>query len=357
MSAMTSNPEFSQDTTGTEAAKALGASIKGKTVVITGVSPAGLGFSTAVAIASQEPATLILASRTASKLDAAAAEIEKNSPSVKVKKVSLDLSSLDSIKEAAAQIDALVDHVDVLINNAGISHLTRDAVQTPGDTWVDTNFFTNHLGPFYLTYLLLPKLRTAAKEDEPKGATRIVNLSSHGHRLSPVRFYDYQIYHYVYDGVPDSQKPPKGLPDGFLRLVDGYPGFIGYGQSKTANILHATELTRRFKKKGDNILALSVHPGTIETELSRYLDEEGRKAIDGTAPHGKWKNLDQGAATTIVAAFDPKLAELDIGGEAYGYMSDCQLGDEHLAEHAKDPYNAQMLFHESERMLGYKTGL
>lgn len=271
--------------------------------------------------------------------------------------MSLDLASLDSIKEAAAQIDTLVDHVDVLINNAGVNHLNRDAVQTPGDTWVDANFFTNHLGPFYFTYLLLPKLRAAAKSDGPKGATRIVNLSSHGHRLSPVRFYDYQIYHYVYDGVPDSQKPPKGLPEGFLRLVDGYPGFIGYGQSKTANILHATELSRRFKKSGDNILALSVHPGTIDTELSRNLDEEAWNMIKGTAPHGQWKNLDQGAATTIVAAFDPKLGELDVGGEVFGYMSDCQLGDEHLAEHAKDTYNAQMLFHESERMLGHKTGL
>lgn len=326
-------------------------------VVITGVSPAGLGYSTAVAIASQEPGALVLASRTPSKLDAAAGAIEEKYPTVKVHKVPLDLASLDSVKQAAAQIENLVDRVDVLINNAGVNHLNRDAVQTPGDTWVDANFFTNHLGPFYFTYLLLPRLRAAAKPDGPKGATRIVNLSSHGHRLSPVRFYDYQIYHYVYDGVPDSQKPPKGLPEGFLRLVDGYPGFIGYGQSKTANILHATELSRRFKKSGDNIIALSVHPGTIDTELSRNLDVEAYDTIKGTAPHGQWKNLDQGAATTVVAAFDPKLAELDVGGEVFGYLSDCQLGDEHLAEHAKDTDNAQMLFHESERMLGHKTGL
>lgn len=158
--------------------------------------------------------------------------------------------------------------------------------------------------------------------------------------------------------MPDSQKPPPGLPEGFLRLIDGYPGFIGYGQSKTANILHATELVRRLKKNGDSILALSVHPGTIETALSRDLDEEARKVIDNTAPGGSWKTLDQGAATTIVAAFDPKLAELDVaGGQAIGYLADCQLADHLVAEHAKDPYNAEMLFHESERMLGTKTGL
>lgn len=59
---------------------------------------------------------------------------------------------------------------------------------------VDLAFFTNHLGPFLFTHLLLPKLRAAASSsDSTKGATRIINLSSHGHRLSPVRFYDYQM--------------------------------------------------------------------------------------------------------------------------------------------------------------------
>lgn len=328
-------------------------------MVITGVSPSSIGASTALAIASQSPANLILASRTASKVDAVAHEIEEKHPSVPVHKVSLDLASLDSIEAAAAQIDSLVDHIDVLINNAGVCHFSRNAVKTPGDTMVDLQFFTNHLGPFFLTHLLLPKLRAAEKSSntDNKGAVRVINVSSHGHRLSPVRFYDYQIYHYVYDGVPESQKPPRDIPEDMLKLVDGYPGFIGYGQSKTANILHATELTRRFKKRGDNILALSVHPGSIHTDLSRGLDEEGRKTIAGTAPAGQWKTLDQGAATTIVAAFDPKLVELDVGGEVVGYMADCQLGDQFVAEHAKDPENAQTLFHESERMLGTRTGL
>lgn len=327
-------------------------------MVITGVSPAGIGSSTALAIASQGPEVLILASRTASKLDSVTVDIGEIDPSVTVHQVPLDLSSLDSVREAAAQIDRLVDHVDVLVNNAGISHLTRDPVQTPGDTVVDLNFFTNHLGPFMLTSLMLPKLRAAAtKTNASRGSTRIVNLSSHGHRLSPIRFYDYQIYNYVYEGVPDSQKPPNGLPDKFLRLVDGYPVFIGYGQSKTANILHATELTRRFRKNGDDILALSVHPGSVPTELSRSLDQEGRETIGNTAPNGKWKSLDQGAATTLVAAFDPKLSELDIGGEVFGYFADCQLSDQLLAEHAKDPESARMLFQESERMLGVRTGL
>lgn len=328
-------------------------------MIITGVGPTSIGASTAFAIASQEPATLILASRTASKVKEVAAQIGQKYPSVTVHEVSLDLASLDSVKAAAAVIDTLVNTVDVLINNAGVCHFGRDAVHTPGDTFVDLQFMTNHLGPFLFTCLLLPKLRAAVNSNGANvGAVRIINVSSHGHRLSPVRFHDYQIYHYVYDGVPDSQKPPQGLPEGLLKLVDGYPVFIGYGQSKTANILFATELTRRLKARGEEgIIALSVHPGTIKTELSRSLDEDAIKTIDNTAPAGQWKTLDQGAATTIVAAFDPKLSELDVGVGVVGYMSDCQLGDQFVAEHAKDPENAYMLFQDSERMLGVSTGL
>lgn len=327
-------------------------------MIVTGVSPNSLGASTALAVASQQPAAVILASRTPSKVDAVADDLKEKYPSVVVHKVPLDLTSLDSINAAAAEIDSLVDRVDVLINNAGMCKFSRDPIRTPGDTVVDSQFFTNYLGPFWFTYLLVPKLRAAAKSKDVGNGSRIVNVSSHGHRLSPVRFHDYQIYHYTYDGVPESQKPPRGLPDYWLRTGDdSYPGFIGYGQSKTANILHATELTRRFKKNGDNILALSLHPGTIQTGLSRSMDEKLREAVDTTAPKSAWKNLDQGSATTIVAAFDPKLAELDIGGEVYGYLSECQLADEILSDHAKDVENAQMLFHESERMLGKKTGL
>ncbi|KAF3769806.1 NAD(P)-binding protein [Cryphonectria parasitica EP155] len=356
---MASNAAFGRVTTGTEAAEALKDTIKGRVVIITGISPNSLGESMALAVASQQPSALILASRTASKVDAVAADIEQKHPSVTVHKVPLDLTSLDSIRAAAATIDYLVDRVDVLINNAGLCTFSRDAIQTPGDTFVDMQFFVNHLGPFLLTSLLLPKLRAAARSrGAGQGSSRIVNVTSHGHRLSPVRFHDYQIYHYVYDGVPESQKPPRDLPERWLKLgKDSYPGFIGYGQSKTANVLYATELSRRLKKNGDNILALSVHPGSVDTGLSRDMDAEAFGVIQSTLPEKEWQTLDQGAATTIVAAFDPKLDELDVGGEVFGYMADCQLADHFIADHAKDAENAQMLYHESERMLGMRTGL
>ncbi len=315
---------------------------------------AGIGFTTALAVASQAPGTLILASRTESKLVAAAQAIAEKYPSVEIKTVVLDLASIDSIKKAASEIDALVDHVDALINNAGVSVMSRSPVTTPNGTILDMNLFTNHLGVFLFTTLLLPKLRAA-----PGGAARIVNLSSHGHRLSPVRFSDYAFLKDAYDGVPESERPARPKSDTGLvaKTNDGHPGFLSYGQSKTANILHAAELSRRLLKNGDGIVALSVHPGTISTELSRDLDSTGREAISKTAPFGLWKTQDQGGATSIVAAFDPKLSAVDFAGGAVGYLADCQLRDDMAATHAANPDLAARLWDESEKMLQISTGL
>lgn len=348
---------FNNKTTATEVAAAFGAEIKGKNVLITGISPAGVGCTTAVAIASQGPDTLILASRTPSKLEAVTATLKQKFSSVNIKTVALDLATVDSIKAAAAKITSLVDHLDVLINNAGISAQLRDPLPTPDGTIVDLQFFTNHLGPFLLTSLLLPKLQAAAGSGDPaKGAVRIINLSSHGHRLSPIRFSDYSFSKPMYDGVPEDEQPSRKVTNPMvLNTIDGYPGFMGYGQSKTANILHATELSRRLR--GSGVVALSVHPGTIETELSRGLDDEGRNFINKTAPAGIWKTQDEGAATTLVAAFDPKLGELVTRDEAgIGYLADCQLAEKLAAPHATNVASAKRLWEETERMLGISSG-
>lgn len=261
----------------------------------------------------------------------------------------LDLASLDSIKSAAADINAQVDHIDVLVNNAGINTASRKPVTTPGGTTVDLQFFVNHVGTFLLTSLLLPKITEAGKKAR-RGAPRVVNLASHGHRLSPIRFSDYAIEKGPFD-VPDAEKPPTNAPEHFLELnEEGYSGFIGYGQSKTANLLHAMELDRRLKEGGANVRAVAVHPGTIITELSRDLSPAGEKAVYGTAPGGFFKSLDQGAATTIVGAFDPKLGEAEVEGPLY--LDDCQYNTERLAPCGSDPVAAERLWAETEKMLG-----
>lgn len=102
----------------------------------------------------------------------------------------------------------------------------------------------------------------------------------------------------------------------------------------------------------------------IWTGLARNLDEQGQALIKAT---GKvWKTGDQGAATAMVAAFDPKLNGMcfrgggDIADNIYvdvpgGYLADCQLAP--AAEFATDPKIAERLWGLSEKLVGEKFNL
>ena len=153
----------------------------------------------------------------------------------------------------------------------------------------EAQFATNHLGHFLLTNLLIPAL-------EKGSPSRIVSLSSLGHRLSPIVFEDIHFQEREYDK------------------------WKAYGQAKTANSLFAVELNRRLSPSG--IAANAVHPGGIMTGLQQHLTMEemtasGWFAEDGT-PHPAFKNIEQGAATSVWAATAPELA-----GKGGKYLEDC----------------------------------
>jgi len=96
--------EFNGETNATYAAKAFKDQIKGRTILITGVAPKGLGEGTALAIASGEPKLLVLASRTQSKMDEVVGKVKEQYPAANIKTVVLDLSSVESIEKAAAEV-------------------------------------------------------------------------------------------------------------------------------------------------------------------------------------------------------------------------------------------------------------
>ncbi|KAB5527965.1 hypothetical protein GE09DRAFT_409796 [Coniochaeta sp. 2T2.1] len=185
---MTSNPQFNERTSGLEVAKTFGDCVKGRKVLITGVGPGGIGGATALAFASQKPSLLILASRTKDKLESVAKEIASSYPEVRVEIVKLDLSSQQAVREAADAVKQLTDSLDILVNNAGLTIYERKL--TPDG--LELQFGTNHIGPFLFTNLLIPLLLKTA-EKSAQGETRIVSLTSAGHRLSPVRFSDYNM--------------------------------------------------------------------------------------------------------------------------------------------------------------------
>lgn len=156
--------------------------IKNKVVLVTGVSPGGLGGFFVQSIAKGKPALLILAGRNTAKVQQTATDITSAHPDVKVRSIQVDLGTLTSVRDAAAQVNAWDDvpAIDVLVNNAAIMAVDY-SVSSDG---FESQLATNHLGPFLFTNLIIKKI-VASK------SPRIVLVSSDGHRLSPVRFGDY----------------------------------------------------------------------------------------------------------------------------------------------------------------------
>ncbi|KAH8812460.1 hypothetical protein F5884DRAFT_310283 [Xylogone sp. PMI_703] len=276
--------QWKWETTGDEVVEAFSDRVKGKTIVITGPSPGGIGSETAVTLAKGSPALLVLAGRSESKIAPVISQIAESSPDVKVKFVALDLSSQKSVRTAASEINALVTKIDILINNAAI-------MACPFEKSVDgleLQFATNHIGHFLLTKLLMDKILKAGS------GARIVNVSSSALN-GVIRYDDYNFK----DGAD-------------------YDPWKAYAQAKISNIVFARALARKLKNK--NIFVFSLHPGSIPSNLQVHMkagpwtreeliakakaeaEKAGRKFVAEPL-----KSLQQGCATTLVAALDPSI--------------------------------------------------
>ncbi len=308
---------FGAETSAEEAARNI--DLSDQTIVITGGS-AGLGVETARVLAGCG-ARIVSVVRDEAKGLAAAAAIRESVPNARLELAVLDLSKLDSVRRGADDIAKRFSRIDRLINNAGVMAcpLGRTA------EGLDTQLGTNHLGHFVLTARLIPQLLAAPP-------ARIVNLSSAGHRLSPFRF-----------------------DDPFFE-ADDYDKWTAYGQAKTANVLFSVALDKRFKDRG--IRCYAVHPGAIRTELGRHMDENDVKDLLARRANRSpmiFKQLPQGAATTVWAATAP---ELDQRGGVY--CEDCGVAepiedpnlDKGVLSWALDEATAERLWSLSEEWSG-----
>jgi NAD(P)-dependent dehydrogenase (short-subunit alcohol dehydrogenase family) len=306
-----------------------GVNLKGKRIFVTGVS-AGLGVETARSLVAHG-AQVVGAARDLNKAKAATAQVQKdaaaNGGSFEI--VELDLANLKSVRKCADQLLAKGELFDVVIANAGV-------MATPfGKTsdGFETQFGTNHLGHFVLINRIASLIRDGG---------RLINLSSAGHRYSNVDL----------DDINFERTP--------------YEPFVGYGRSKTANILFAVAFDKRHRGRG--VRAAAVHPGGIQTELGRYV-EAGRfeklladinqqLAAQGKGPF-QWKSIPQGAATSVWAAV---VAPADkIGGQ---YCENCHVGQivpddgpinvisEGVRAYALDAKNSEALWKKSEELVG-----
>lgn len=173
--------QYGIHTTGQELVANYSNIIRGKVILTTGVSPGGLGAHFLYLVSQAQPALLILAGRNVAKCQETGDAINKDYPSVKIKILQLDLSSLSAVRAAAEELLGWVDvpTIDVLVNNAGIMAvpytLTSDGFES--------QFGSNHLGHFLFTNLVMPKILAAP-------SPRVVSISSGGHRFGGVRFAD-----------------------------------------------------------------------------------------------------------------------------------------------------------------------
>ena len=211
------------------------------------------GKETAVKLASLGADTIILC-RDALRAETAVAEIKQKSRSTKVRwecicsnfypslrcfwrfffkqnnsALSIDLTSLESIRKCAATLVESTEKIDALINNAGVMAIPKREITTDG---FEKQMGINHFGHYALTGLLFEHLKKSEN-------SRIVNVASSAHTFGNI-----------------------DRNDLMLEKSGAYQAWKAYGNSKLANILFTKELTKKLYLRSDsNIAVVCCHPG------------------------------------------------------------------------------------------------
>ncbi|EXJ92484.1 hypothetical protein A1O3_01036 [Capronia epimyces CBS 606.96] len=304
-------------------------SLDGRTYVVTGGNT-GIGYWTVHHLA-LHGATVYMTSRSAEKgqtaISSLSSSIQAANPEIKpvIHLVVMDLMSLQSVIQGARMIRSQCSQLHGMVNSAGI-------MATPfllSDDGYESQFQTNYLAHWLLTWHLLPLLESTASASaplSPAGSVRVVNVSSTGHSAAP-------------KGGIDFADP--SLRNAFT--------FRRYGQSKLANILHATALQARYtpttaiasertpttspttttttiasernpspsaaaqsQSPTPQIYALSLHPGNVDTQLNTK--SWGASITPVLRCLGVYITPEQGSFNSLWAVASPSVtAEMEMG--------------------------------------------
>lgn len=289
---------------------------RGRVILITGAN-SGLGLCSAQALA-HAGARVILACRNQEKAAKALVSVKDSATGPAPELIPLDLADLDSVHLCAKTLAERVDHLDVVMNNAGIMAIP----QTQTAQGFEAQFGTNHLGHFALDGLLLPLLLAAQ-------APRVVTTSSFMHRIGSMHWDD-------------------------LNSERGYRKWFAYGQSKLANLLFAYELDRLSRQNGAALISVAAHPGYASTHLQAVGPEMAGSKISARV-------MSIGNAIAAQPAFGGALPQLygatmpDVeGGDFYGPGALFEMRGSpkkvKATSAATDRSSAQRLWEVSEQM-------
>ncbi|MEM1401883.1 MAG: SDR family oxidoreductase [Pseudomonadota bacterium] len=287
-------------------------SLTDKRYLITGGN-SGIGLEAAKILASKG-ADIVIACRNPAKAEAAVRAIDEAGEGL-VESVVLDLSSLASVRDAAADIHSRFDGLDGLVNNAGI----MQTPETRTEDGFELQLGTNHLGHFLLTHLLFDLVE--ARDG------RITVVSSIAHKLGRMNFDD-------------------------LMLERAYDPSRAYAQSKLANMLFAQELSRRLVAAEHPVMANVCHPGYSNTNLQSTGPEGFFVALYSVLNRVWAQSSYKGSVPTVLAVAGDE-------AEAGGYYGPVKLmdslgpvGNARIAGRGRKKSDAQELWHRSEELVG-----
>ena len=282
-----------------------------KVAIVTGANN-GIGFETTAGVA-EAGYEVVMACRSQEKAETAKARILTRHPDARLVVMVVDLGDFHSVRRFAEAFRARYDHLDVLINNAGI--LLYSSKRNGDD--IELQFATNHLGHFLLTALLFDMM-----PDDP--ASRIIALSSVAHKNARIHFDD---------------------------LSCSGDGLTAYGQSKLACLMFADELNRRLKAAGRNITALAVHPGGSGSGLFDDMSRVQYYILKTLSPFFTHSNA-SAAKPTLKAALDAGVG----GGDYYGPIGMMEMrgpvGRAKRSDYSNDQTAAARLWSLSEELTG-----
>ena len=299
-------------------------SLKGKTYVITGTT-SGTGFETSKILLSKG-AKVVMLNRNPQKSAGTIATLKQAlGNNVDVSFIRMDLASLDSVREAAAEVLEKVARIDALICNAAIAQVPKRQLTIDG---FESQLGVNHYGHFLLQGLLFPRI------EESKG--RIVTVGSMGYNMGikTIKFDD-------------------------MNWDKDYTGNNAYSQSKLAQIMSVYELQDRLQKAGKNdVKVYACHPGASRTSL---IQTSGSLLMRVTwylmtlSPFTQ--SAEKGSYPELMCATEDDLDQKGFyGPTGRGYWTG-PVGECKLEPHAKDKAVAKRLWEVSEQATGFTWNL